>query len=99
MMYTSRLYKYLLVSATITVAAAYDPSDAVHKDVLIVGGGASGAYAAVRLREDFGKSIVLIEKESILVSPHRDERSFHSNNNNMVNCLGWSCGLLRRPRH
>lgn len=34
----------------------------IHRDVAIVGGGASGAYAAVRLKEDFGKSIVLIEK-------------------------------------
>lgn len=42
--------------------------DIVEKDVVIVGGGASGAYAAFRFREDYGKSIALIEKESILVS-------------------------------
>ncbi|GAB0137130.1 hypothetical protein EsDP_00005411 [Epichloe bromicola] len=30
-------------------------------DVAIIGGGASGAYAAVRLREDYKKSIVLID--------------------------------------
>jgi len=42
---------------------------AIHRDVAIVGGGASGAHAAVRLREDFGKSVVVIEKQSRLVSP------------------------------
>ncbi|KAJ5672702.1 FAD/NAD(P)-binding domain-containing protein [Penicillium longicatenatum] len=35
------------------------------RDVAIIGGGASGAFAAVKLR-DQGKSIVLIEKEAIL---------------------------------
>jgi glycerol-3-phosphate dehydrogenase len=39
----------------------------VHTDVAIIGGGASGAHAAFRLQEDFGKSVVLIEKQSILV--------------------------------
>lgn len=47
--------------------AASATVDVLFKDVVIVGGGSSGAYAAVRLREDFGKSIALIEKESILV--------------------------------
>lgn len=36
-------------------------------DVAVVGGGASGAYAAVRLKEDFNQSIVLIEKQEKLV--------------------------------
>ncbi|RAR15548.1 FAD/NAD(P)-binding domain-containing protein [Stemphylium lycopersici] len=31
------------------------------RDVAIVGGGASGTYAAVRLREDFNKTVVVIE--------------------------------------
>ena len=39
----------------------------IKKDVAIIGGGGSGAYSAVRLREDFGVSIVLVEKEDILV--------------------------------
>lgn len=39
----------------------------ISKDVVIVGGGASGAYAAFRLREDYGKSIALIEREAALV--------------------------------
>ena len=37
-------------------------------DVLIVGGGATGAYAAVRLREDFKKSVLVVEKSDRLVS-------------------------------
>jgi hypothetical protein len=35
------------------------------RDVAIIGGGASGTFSAVRLRDE-GKSIILIEKESIL---------------------------------
>lgn len=41
--------------------------DFIYRDVVVIGGGASGAYAAVRLRDDFDKSIALIEKQSILV--------------------------------
>lgn len=33
----------------------------ITKDVVIIGGGASGTYAAVRLREDLGKSVIVIE--------------------------------------
>ncbi|KUJ17401.1 FAD/NAD(P)-binding domain-containing protein [Mollisia scopiformis] len=32
------------------------------RDVVIIGGGATGTYAAVRLREDFNKTVVVIEK-------------------------------------
>ncbi|KAF4965421.1 hypothetical protein FSARC_6772 [Fusarium sarcochroum] len=38
----------------------------IEVDVAIVGGGATGAYAAVRLREDYGKSVLVIEKEDRL---------------------------------
>ena len=49
-------------------AALEEPSiTVIQKDVAIIGGGASGAYSAVRLREDFDLSVVLIEKEAILV--------------------------------
>jgi alkyl hydroperoxide reductase subunit AhpF len=41
--------------------------DFLYRDVVVIGGGASGAYAAVRLRDDFDKSIALIEKQDILV--------------------------------
>ncbi|KAF2729842.1 FAD/NAD(P)-binding domain-containing protein [Polyplosphaeria fusca] len=40
-------------------------SPIVEKDVAIVGGGAAGAHAAIRLHDE-GRSIVLIEKDSIL---------------------------------
>ena len=43
-------------------------SDVIYRDVAVIGGGASGAYAAVRIRDDFHKSIALIEKQEILVS-------------------------------
>lgn len=39
----------------------------IYKDVAILGGGASGTYAAVRLREDYGKSVLVIEQEPVLV--------------------------------
>ena len=47
----------------------FPSTKAITKDVLIIGGGASGAYAAVRLREDFKKSVVVIEKQDHLVCP------------------------------
>ncbi|RYP18443.1 hypothetical protein DL765_003955 [Monosporascus sp. GIB2] len=37
----------------------------ITRDVVIIGGGASGAHAAVRLK-DMGQSIVLVEKQAIL---------------------------------
>ncbi|KAM0347656.1 hypothetical protein ACHAPU_004669 [Fusarium lateritium] len=43
------------------------PKPTYHEvDVAIVGGGATGAYAAVRLREDYGKSVLVIEKQNRL---------------------------------
>jgi heterodisulfide reductase subunit A-like polyferredoxin len=36
--------------------------DIITRDVCIIGGGATGTYSAVRLREDFNKSIVIVEK-------------------------------------
>ena len=43
------------------------PVTTIHRDVAIVGGGAAGSYSAVRLREDFGVSVVVIEKDTKLV--------------------------------
>lgn len=40
----------------------------ITRDVAIIGGGASGAHAAVRLREDFDKSVIVVEKKNRLVS-------------------------------
>ncbi|CAJ2501283.1 Uu.00g041360.m01.CDS01 [Anthostomella pinea] len=50
-------------------AASIDASAAsfiVNKDVVILGGGASGAHAAVRLREDYGKSVIVVENQAQL---------------------------------
>ncbi|KAJ5992647.1 hypothetical protein N7451_008371 [Penicillium sp. IBT 35674x] len=48
----------------LTSLGSCDDNDIV-RDVAIIGGGASGTFAAVKLR-DAGKSIVLIEKEAVL---------------------------------
>lgn len=60
-----------LVLIALVVAAAGALSDTIdgviNRDVIIVGGGASGAHAAVRLR-DMGKTIVVVEKRDRLVS-------------------------------
>lgn len=44
----------------------YATSDIIIRDVLVVGGGASGTYAAVRLQQDFNKSVVLVEQKPTL---------------------------------
>ncbi|KAJ6437309.1 FAD dependent oxidoreductase [Purpureocillium lavendulum] len=49
------------------VCGGYATEQVIFKDVAIIGGGASGSYAAVRIREDFGKSVALIEKKDRLV--------------------------------
>lgn len=56
------------LAAASVVAGSWNPfPDIVTRDVAIIGGGASGAYAAVRLKEDFGRSVVVIEKAARLV--------------------------------
>ncbi|KAH7175219.1 hypothetical protein EDB81DRAFT_673390 [Dactylonectria macrodidyma] len=43
------------------------PTDAyLEVDVAIIGGGATGAYAAIRLREDYDKSVLVIDKANRL---------------------------------
>lgn len=54
-----------LILPLLAVAGASAQVDEV--DVLIVGGGATGSYAAVRLREDYNKTILLVEKAKRLV--------------------------------
>jgi len=63
----------LLAAASLALAAPSPPlptSIATSErivDVAVVGAGASGAYAAIRLKEDFGKTIAVIEKGAKLV--------------------------------
>ena len=47
-------------------AADYAPVDVITRDVFIAGGGASGTYAAVRLQQDFNKSVVVVEQKPVL---------------------------------
>lgn len=66
----SVLSKYVLLLAIIATAqrTGCPSTKHIYKDVAIIGGGASGAYAAVRLRDDFNKSISLVEIQDRLVS-------------------------------
>ncbi|KAM7214890.1 beta-cyclopiazonate dehydrogenase [Rhypophila decipiens] len=64
-------FKFLLASSAFvpalsTLLPESIATSVIDKDVAIIGGGASGSYAAIRLREDYDKSIVLIEKEEAL---------------------------------
>ena len=63
----------LLATATLgasTILPQSIASRVLFKDVAIIGGGASGSHAAIRLKEDYGKSIVVIEAQSRLVCGH-----------------------------
>ncbi|KUJ19354.1 amine oxidase [Mollisia scopiformis] len=51
---------FIFVFVSLALAS---PLRTIYKDVAILGGGASGAHAGVRLREDFNKSIIIIEKQ------------------------------------
>lgn len=66
-----RLTSSVFLCAALAGAGAYAQADEV--DVLVVGGGATGAYAAVRLREDYNKTVLVVEKANRLVSilPYR----------------------------
>lgn len=56
------------ICSIVPLATASSLPDIIYRDVAIIGGGASGAYAAVRMRDDFDDSIVLIEKQDNMVS-------------------------------
>ncbi|KAK3493651.1 hypothetical protein B0T13DRAFT_314583 [Neurospora crassa] len=62
------LYKVFLVVASFSSvhAATVNSPKVIERDVIIIGGGAAGSHAAFRLQQDHNKSIILIEKESIL---------------------------------
>jgi heterodisulfide reductase subunit A-like polyferredoxin len=40
----------------------------LYRDVAIIGGGAAGAYSAIAAKQDYGLSVVVIEKTGELVS-------------------------------
>lgn len=67
--------KFFLFGVAAAAGAAGNGNAAIDTDVAIIGGGGSGAYAAVRLREDFGKNIVVIEKENRLVRQSASQTS------------------------
>jgi len=78
MMATKRIAALIVLLSTHSVAAkcrdgsnAADDLTTTYKDVVIVGGGASGVYSAVRLREDYGLSVVVVEKDIQLVGDPR----------------------------
>lgn len=59
---------YLVVASFSAVHAAnVPPVRVIDRDVVVIGGGAAGSHAAFRLKEDYNKSVILIEKEAILV--------------------------------
>ncbi|KAH9862981.1 hypothetical protein J1614_010710 [Plenodomus biglobosus] len=58
--------KSLLFFSLAASAARHGRSPVINTDVVIIGGGASGAYGAVRAREDLGKKVVVIERENRL---------------------------------
>lgn len=45
--------------------STYGPSSIIKRDVCVIGGGSSGTYAAIGLR-DRGKSVVVVEAQSVL---------------------------------
>lgn len=62
-----------------TAAAVVTPKcggckETITRDVVVIGGGASGAHAAVWLRDN-GQSVVVVEKADQLVSPTNSSRS------------------------
>jgi uncharacterized NAD(P)/FAD-binding protein YdhS len=73
----------VVVACTLPLATAIGLPSIIYRDVAVIGGGASGAYAAVRLRDDFGKSIALIEKQENLVClaySHPTRQTLHIEN-------------------
>ncbi|KAK8023883.1 amine oxidase [Apiospora rasikravindrae] len=59
------LLSILAALTSIPASAGTSSNNAIKTDVVIVGGGAGGAHAALRLM-DMGKRIILIEQDSIL---------------------------------
>lgn len=52
-------------SNTIINQGDYSPADIITRDVLIIGGGSTGTYSAIKLR-DLGKSVAVVEPKAVL---------------------------------
>lgn len=73
----SQALKVLPLLALLVSTSTGQCDNVIDRDVAIIGGGSSGTYAAVRLR-DQGKSVVLIEKNDVLgghTNTYRDPQS------------------------
>lgn len=72
----ARSWTALLKSAIVVLAvrtgartideSQFSPANTIVKDVVVLGGGASGSYAAVRLK-DSGKTVAVVEQKTHLV--------------------------------
>ncbi|KAH8888023.1 FAD/NAD(P)-binding domain-containing protein [Thozetella sp. PMI_491] len=59
----SRLLVAAMAAPTVPLDPShYHPSDIIRRDVVVVGGGTTGTYAAIRLK-DLNKSVVVVEKD------------------------------------
>ncbi|KAI1334208.1 FAD/NAD(P)-binding domain-containing protein [Xylariaceae sp. FL0016] len=59
------LAEYQHSEPALTDPTTFSPEDIIERDVAVIGGGATGTYAALRLKDD-NKSMVVIEKKSTL---------------------------------
>lgn len=50
---------------SVTGLASADPNDTIYRDVVVIGGGSTGTYTAVRLR-DYNNTVAVIEKKDFL---------------------------------
>lgn len=67
MMHRSNVYATIGLWATILVTDVAVAASTITRDVIVVGGGASGAHAAIWLR-DHNKTVAVIEKRDVLVN-------------------------------
>ncbi|KAF3809812.1 Beta-cyclopiazonate dehydrogenase [Colletotrichum gloeosporioides] len=62
----ARIAAFFSALSLVTAVAIPDSAATkiIHRDIVILGGGASGSHAALRLREDYNKTIIVVEKQS-----------------------------------